>query len=98
MNQQMFNCDVLLAGLAEFRDIARHRVTESELSVFCEDHDGGCRGHDLCQRCEIKDRIDRHRLRCGHQGPLTISFTEDDLALTPNEDHCARQLTFLNLL
>src|SRR5262245_13358142 len=97
MREQLFDADVLLAHFAEFRDVARDRVTESNQPALDQDHHRGRRGHDFGERSQIEDRINGHRFWLRLEGAIAICAPPDDLTLTPNDNDSAGSLFLCDL-
>ena len=92
MCHQLLDRDIALAHLGKFGDVSRHRIAQTNLPAFDQNHDRGRRGHDLCQRGEIEDRVNRHRLGLRFQRAIAVGAPPDDFALPACEHYRARQL------
>ena len=92
MREQLLDGDVFLARVGEFRNVARHRVAQSDLPALDQNHHRSRSRHDFRQRGQIEDRVHRHRFNRRFECAITISSPPYDFALPTDQHDCAGQL------
>ena len=85
--------DRLFPRPSKLRKDRAHSVGQSDLPILDKEHDRTRRGDDLCERGEIKHRVERHRLRRRLKGPHPIRLAVDRMIATTHPDNRTRYLT-----
>src|SRR4051794_27251410 len=92
MRHQLLDGDSLFAVLAELGNVQRYRIGEGNLSSLDEDHNRRSSRNDLCQRCQIEDRIDSQRLAIRLNSAIAESLAINDAASSSYKYNRARSL------
>ena len=69
----------------ELGDVLRDAVLEADLAVLDERHDARRRRDDLCERGEVENGVEGHRLDGGDEGAMAVGLPEHDLSV-PADD------------
>jgi VWFA-related protein len=98
VSQQVANRDVPFAVSLESRDEGGDAVVQPDAAVLDEDHHAGRRRDPFGERCDIEDRVRRHRLDRRHQCAVADRLLVDDAVAVADEHHRSRELPFGNRL
>ncbi|MEZ5286574.1 MAG: hypothetical protein R2712_17560 [Vicinamibacterales bacterium] len=92
MREQVADRDAALAVALEPGHVAGHGIGEADAALLHQRHDRGGRGDDLCQRCQVKHRIDRHRLVRGDERARPVGLLEQHPIAAADQHHGAGRL------
>ena len=70
----------------------RHPVAQAELALLDQHHHAGRRRHDLGERGEVEDRVERHRLDRRDQRAAADRLLIEDPVAAADQHHRAGQL------
>ena len=89
MGKQILYGNSLFLIAAKFRDIFGDWIRERQLTLLVKHHDRRRGRYHLCQRCQIKNCINRQLFPFGFQGTPAIGFEEERLSLMPKQNNSA---------
>ena len=96
VGEQVAHGDVIFTILTKFWNVLHNWIVEADFPFFDQLHNRCRRSHDLGQRCDIENCLDRHGRAGWFERAVAEGFAEDYLAVVPDQQNRAWDFVVLN--